>query len=336
MIERNERQRVIGGFRPTSEMTVGHYAGAIKPALEIQDDPNSDLYLFVADIHGITNKDPRIVAPYRHEVVKDCMALGVDPQRTNIYMQSDVETSIVPIANRIAPYVNVGELARIPTLKEMMRPALREDKNVNHANLAMLGYPALMAADIYAQEAWVVAAGDDQAPNVELTRKIARRFNKEFGESVLVEPRLLAINALRVLSLDGKSKMIPENPDQAILLSDDPDHARAKIRTSVTAEAGSWNSALDSHFKVAKKLVNNEELLDDLRELKAAHLAGKSVMADFKSVWGDATEQFLVDFQARKRAIADDDVKGALTYNADTAQRNGERMLRKIKQVMGF
>lgn len=331
-----ERTRVISGFRPTNETTIGHYVGAIKPSLEIQEDPNSDLYLFVADIHGITDKDPRDVAEYRHNIVKDCMALGIDAERTNIYMQSDVETSVVPIANRIAPCVNVGELSRIPTLKEMMKASLRKGEDVSQANLAMLSYPALMAADIYAQEATVVAAGEDQAPNVELARKIARKFNREFGESVLVEPQLLSINALRILSLDGKSKMASNNPAQAILLSDDPEQAKAKIRSSVTAHAGQWNPVIESHFRVAEATTTNEEQLDELRRLRVAHNAGKAVMGEFKRTWAVITEEFLEDFQSKRAGINDADTQSALRYNADTAERNAERTLRKIKTATGF
>ncbi len=334
MIE-HERRRVISGFRPTSETTVGHYVGAIRPSLEIQNDPGSELYLFVADLHGVTNKDPRDVAQYRHEVVKDCMALGIDAGHTNIYMQSDVETTIVPIANRIAPYVNVGELSRIPTLKELMRPGLRKGENVGQANLAMLGYPALMAADIYAQEAELVAAGEDQAPNVELARRLARRFNREFGKVILVEPQLLSIDALRVLSLDGKSKMTSSNPAQAILLSDDPEQAKAKIRSSTTAQSGEWNPVIASHFRVAERMAS-DETQDELTRLKSAHNDGRTVMAEFKRTWGEITAEFLQDFQLKRGKINDDDVRSALRYNADVAERNAEETLRNIKDAMGF
>jgi tryptophanyl-tRNA synthetase len=331
-----DNHRVISGFRPTNDLTVGQYLGAIKPALKIQNDPNAELYLFVADILGITNNDPRTVAPYRHEIVKDCMALGVDPVKTNIYMQSDVETSVIPIANRIARYVSVSELTRIPTLKDLMRPDLRENEFLNQANLAMFNYPTLMAADIFAQEADLVAAGEDQSANVELARNIARTFNSEFGEPILVEPRLLAIDAPRILALDGKSKMATDNPEQSILLSDDPERARAKIRASVTTVAGSWTDVLASHFAIAEGLTEDQAVLEELQKQKSAHLAGRSVMATFKETWGDITELFLADFQKAKENIDDDDVQGALLYNADTAERNAEKMLRTIKHVMGF
>lgn len=332
----HERTRVISGFRPTKETTIGHYVGAIKSSLETQDNTNDDLYLFVADIHGITDKDPRDVATYRHNIVKDCMALGINAEKTTIYMQSDVEKSVVPIASRIAPYVNVGELSRIPTLKEIMRGSLRKGEDVNQANLAMLSYPALMAADIYAQEATVVVAGKDQAPNIELARKIARKFNREFDTSLLVEPQLVSINALRILSLDGKSKMASSNPDQAILLSDDPGLARAKIQSSTTAQSGEWNAVIESHFRIAESMTDDDATLDNLHSLKISHLANKAVMAEFKRTWSELTEQFLVNFQTKRKKISDDDVQDALLYNADTAERNAEKVLLKIKSVTGF
>lgn len=333
-------EKVITGFRPTSDLTVGNYLGAIKPAIDLQNQPGTDLYVFVADIHGLTDHDPRDLAPYRSEVVRDCMALGIDPQRSTVYMQSDIEAPTTQIANRAAPYISVSELARTPNLKEKMQTAVRKGESESAesllANFGLLGYPVLMAADIYAQDARKVAVGEDQEPHLELARTIARRFNARFDSSVLVEPRIVAIESLRILSLDGKGKMSKTNAPQALLLTDDPDAARRKIKKATTAEAGVWNDAIASHFMVAEATVKKDAWADELAQLKRAHMAGKAVMGDFKNLWGSITEDMLVDFQTRKALIHEDDVQSALRYGADKAGRNANAVLDRIKGTMGF
>ncbi len=332
--------RVISGFRPTSDLTVGNYLGGIKPTLEIQNNPENDLYVFVADLHGLTDHDPREIAPYRSEVVHDCLALGVDPDKTTIYLQSEIEAPVTQIANRLAPYVSVAELARTPNLKEKMQTALRkgdlESGDELKANFGLLGYPVLMAADIFAQETPLVAVGEDQEPHLELARKLASRFNSRFGNEALVEPRILAVESLRILSLDGKGKMSKTNPNQAILLTDEPDLARRKIKRAATANSGEWNETVDSHFLVAKETTTDEGHLDELKDLKKAHMAGKAVMGSFKALWGDITEDLLLEFQTRKAAISEEYVDKVLEDGASKAHQNATEVLGKMKSSMGF
>lgn len=333
-------QRVISGFRPTSDLTVGNYLGAIRPSIELQENPDNDLYVFVADMHGLTDHDPREIAPYRTEVVHDCLALGIDPNKTTLYLQSDIEEPVTQIANRLSPYISVAELARTPNLKEKMQTAVRrgeaDSDDALKANFGLLGYPVLMAADIYSQEAPLVAVGEDQEPHLELARRIAGRFNKRFESDILVEPRILAVEGLRVLGLDGKGKMSKTNPNQAIILTDDPDHARRKIKRATTAPTGEWNPVLESHFTVAEHTTNDPAVVEELHALRAAHLEGRPVMGDFKRTWGDVTETLLVDFQARKAEIDTADVNNVLAEGAGRARLNAGRVLSGMKETMGL
>ena len=339
MSETIDTKRIISGFRPTSDLTVGNYLGAIKPVLDIQNDPSNEQYVFVADLHGLTDHDPREIGPYRDEVVQDCLALGVDPEKTTLYMQSAIEAEVVQIANRTAPYVSVSELARTPNLKEKMQTAVRkgttDSENSLSANFGLLGYPVLMAADIYAQDAPHVAVGEDQEPHLELARTIANRFNGRFETPILVSPRILAIEAVRVMALDGKGKMSKTNPNQAVILTDDPDDARKKIGRAVTGAAGEWNPILDSHFKLAHAL-SDEEARAELEEIRAAHMDGKPVMGQFKKAWADSTEKMLVDFQVNKAKISQEDVDDALRHGAMKAKANATRVLQSMKEVMEF
>lgn len=332
--------RVITGFRPTSDLTLGNYLGAVKPSIEIQDDPTKELYVFVADLHGLTDTDPREIEPYRFSVVRDLIAMGIHPEKSTMYMQSDIESPIAQIANRLAPYISVSELARTPNLKEKMQDAVKkgdaESDEALKANFALLGYPVLMAADIFAQQSELVAVGEDQVPHLELARSIARRFNNKLENEVLVEPKLLAFESLRILSLDGKGKMSKTNPNQAILLTDDPEMAAKKIKGAMTAGAGESNEVLDSHFIVAESTANTEEQKTRLNEIKVAHFAGKAVMKEFKELWSEITIEMLESFQKSKAAISDDEVKGSLLYSGDKAERNALNTLSRMKKAMGF
>ncbi len=332
--------RVITGFRPTSNLTMGNYLGAVRPTVELQDDPSKELYVFVADLHGLTDNDPSELAEYRHAVVHDLLALGINPQRTTVYMQSDIESSVVGIANRVGPYINVGALAGTPSIKDKMHDAVRkgnaENEEVTSANFALLGYPVLMAADIYAQSADSVPVGNDQDAHLELARGISRKFNKAFDCDILVEPKNLALASLSVKALDGKGKMSKTFPNQAIILNDDPELASKKISKAVTAEAGGWNDALESHFLVAEQTAQTDEDKQRLAEIKAAHRDGASVMGDFKKLWSKVTAEFLADFQTKRANINEDDTHGALRYGADRAERNAQQTLNEMKQVMGF
>lgn len=334
------RQRVLSGFRPTSDLTIGNYFGAIKPALEIQDDDTKDLTVFVADLHGLTDSKPSEIAPYRKTVVHDCLALGIDPQKTTLYLQSDIEAPVSQIANRVSPYISVAELSRTPNLKEKLQHIRgeSEDSNVDTtaANLALLNYPVLMAADIYSQQAELVAVGEDQEPHLEITRKIARRFNRDFGDKLLVEPQILAIKALRILSLDGKGKMSKTNARQAILLTDDPDYARQKISKAATASTGEWNPVIESHFTIAEGLVTSIDQLQELNEMRDRHLGGVACMKEFKDLWADLVQDKLVDFQAKRAQLNEKDVDEALRKGESRAYVSAQRVLDSIKESTGF
>jgi len=334
VINREKNQRVISGFRPTSDLTLGNYFGAIRPALDIQEDETKDLTVFVADMHGLTDHHPTEIAPYRKDVMRDCLAAGIDPDKTTLYIQSDIEEPLVQIANRVAPYVSVGELLRTPNLKEKMQAAKAGEDDSLNANLSLLSYPVLMAADIYSQQAPLVAVGKDQQPHLEISRKIARRFNNAFGRNVLVEPQSLALRSIHILALNGKGKMSKTNPTQAIMLNDDPEYARQKVQKATTAQAGSWNDLLRSHFMIADGFADELESAK-LMHVKRDHTEGRPVMGQFKKIWGDIIVRTLAEFQEKRDAITEDEVDAAIAKGEQKAYVSAERVLDSMKDVMG-
>ncbi len=170
---------ILSGIRATGRLHFGNFLGAVQNFVKFQQPGNTCLY-FVADWHTLTTLDdaPKLRGNLI-EIVKDYIAAGLDPEQSIIYAQSSV-----PELSELCLYLSMvqplGELERVPTFKDLVR------KNPDNVNLGLITYPVLMAADILGPKATLVPVGEDQVPNVEMARSIARRFNKHFGETFVV------------------------------------------------------------------------------------------------------------------------------------------------------
>lgn len=197
---------VLSGIRATGRLHFGNFLGAVRHFVDYQQDGNTCLY-FIADLHTLTTlKDPEELRGNLIEIVKDYLAAGLDPEKSVLYAQSSVPelSELCLLLSMVQP---VGDLQRIPTFKEKVR------KHPDDVNLGLLTYPVLMAADILGPKATLVPVGEDQVPNVELARSLARKFNERFGETFVV-PEMLA-SMIRVPGLDGE-KMGKSASDNAI------------------------------------------------------------------------------------------------------------------------
>jgi len=205
--------------------------------------------VFVADLHAMTDNEPKIVKQYIYNVVADYLALGLDPDKTIIFLQSDIASEVTTLTAFLARLISVAELLRVPTLKEK----LKKNAKPESANALLLLYPVMMASDILLQRAKLVAVGEDQMPHIELTRELARRFNKKYSK-VFPIPKALEIKPLRILSLKGEGKMSKSKPEGAIFLTDDFDTVTRKIKNAETAFEGEMNKKLESLILIAKNL----------------------------------------------------------------------------------
>lgn len=237
---------ILTGIRPTGDLTIANYLGAVAPIIELQAQGLSPL-VFVADLHAITDQEPAAVKQYIRGVVADYIALGIDPKKTKIYLQSDIAGEVTIFTVLLARLVSVAELLRVPTLKDKLKKNARPET----ANASLLLYPVMMAADILLNRAKKVAVGEDQLPHIEFTRLVARRFNKRYGK-VFPIPEVLQIKPLRILSLKGEGKMSKTNPGGAIFLTDDLKTVANKIKSAETAFEGVMNEKLESLILIAK------------------------------------------------------------------------------------
>jgi len=222
----NERGRVFSGARPTGRQHLGNYLGAIRNYVALQDD--YDCVYCIVDLHALTTlEDTSKLREWTYEMALDWLAAGIDPEErdTILFVQSHVPqvTQLHTLLSMVTP---LGRLTRLPTFKEKVR---QQPENVNYG---LVGYPVLMAADITLYKADTVPVGVDQAPHLEFTRDIVRRFNHRYGD-VLIEPEAKYTDFPKVLGLDGENKM-SKSLDNYIEIAASPEEIEKRVMTMVT------------------------------------------------------------------------------------------------------
>ncbi|MCI0476062.1 MAG: tryptophan--tRNA ligase, partial [Anaerolineales bacterium] len=216
------------GDRPTGPLHLGHYVGTLANRVRLQDE--YEVFLVVADYHALTRDQEKahIVATrqFSRELVLDYLAVGIDPDKTTMYVQSDVP-SVCELHLLFSMLITTPRLDRVPTLKEVM-----DAEHIENPTYGLLGYPVLQAADILHVKANLVPVGKDQESHIEVTRELARRFNFLYGE-VFPEPDALIGDVPTLPGTDGKSKM-SKSVGNAIFLSDDAKTVEQKVRAMYT------------------------------------------------------------------------------------------------------
>lgn len=223
------KPRILTGDRPTGPLHIGHYFGALKQRVELQD--KYDTFIIIADVQALTDNflTPQKVRDNVREVVMDNLAVGIDPQKSTIFIQSLIP-EIAELTVFYSNLVTVARLERNPTTKEELKQ--KEKLFKNNVTFGFLGYPVSQAADITAFQAELVPVGEDQIPHIEITREIVRKFNEIYGPT-LVEPKAKVSTFPRVKGLDGSSKM-GKSLNNGISLSDSPDIVRQKVKMAYT------------------------------------------------------------------------------------------------------
>jgi tryptophanyl-tRNA synthetase len=224
-----KRPRILSGMRPTGPLHLGNYMGALENWVRLQD--THECHFMIADWHSLTTDytDPSEVRENGKDVATDWLAAGLDPARSTLFIQSLVpqHAELHLLLSMIVP---VPWLERVPSYKEQQQNLSGKDLST----YGFLGYPLLQTADIVIYKADAVPVGEDQAPHVEITREIVRRFNNLYGE-VFPEPQTLLTEAKRIPGTDGRK--MSKSYGNAIYLKDDPETIRQKLRPMVTDPA---------------------------------------------------------------------------------------------------
>ena len=322
---------MLTGVRPTGNLHVGNYVGAIKPFVELQQTGVRS-FVFVADLHALTDHEPKEIKEFTREVVADYIALGLDPEKNVIYTQSAIGYQTTFLMALLARETTTAELLRVPTIKDKLKGARPET-----ANALLLLYPVMMASDILLHRARRVPVGDDQTAHLEVMRELARGFNDKYG-SVFPIPEAQKIRTFRILSLKGAGKMSKSIPEGSIFLTDDPKKVEKKIRTAETATEGTMTPSLESHMILAKELSPDKKTVIEINDIINAHLAGKQVMGDFKKLLADLISNFLISFQERRAGIIKKPgyIEDILSEGAKVARESAEETLSLVRKAMGI
>jgi tryptophanyl-tRNA synthetase len=226
-----KKKRILTGDRPTGRLHIGHYFGSLVKRLELQENDEYDPYILIADVQALTDNfnNPEKVRKNVREVAMDYLSVGINPEKTTIYIQS-----MIPETAELTVYysnlVTIARLQRNPTVKTEI--AQKRDLFGESVTYGFLGYPVSQAADITSFEGNLVPVGEDQLPLIEQCKEIVRKFNSIYGE-VLTEPEAVLSNAKRIKGLDGNEKM-GKSLGNAIYLSDSVEEVNKKVMSAVT------------------------------------------------------------------------------------------------------
>jgi tryptophanyl-tRNA synthetase len=226
-----EKKRILTGDRPTGKLHIGHYFGSLKKRVELQNSGEYEPYILIADVQALTDNfnNPEKVRKNVREVAMDYLSVGIDPNKTTIYIQSMI-SEVAELTVFYSNLVTIARLERNPTVKTEI--AQKKEIFGESVTYGFLGYPVSQAADITAFEGKMVPVGEDQLPLIEQCREIVRKFNSIYGD-VLVEPEAVLSSGKRIKGLDGNEKM-GKSLGNAIYLSDSEEEITKKVMSAVT------------------------------------------------------------------------------------------------------
>ena len=315
--------RTVSGMRPTGPLHIGHYFGALKNWIDMQND--HEAFFFVADWHALTSNyaDTSKLPQYVRDMVVDWMSAGLDPEKCAIYRQSDIrETAELHLLlSMITP---LGWLERCPTYKEQQQNITDKDLG----NYGFLGYPVLMTADIIQHRPHWVPVGQDQQPHLELAREIVRRFNGMYNTQVFPEPEARLTPAAKCPGLDGRK--MSKSYGNGIFLQDTLEDLTPKVKTMFTDPArlrksDPGNPDVCNLFPY-HKLLASPEVQAEVREGCTGATMG---CVNCKKMFLQNLQNFLEPLHERRAAIL---AKPGLVEEVLAAGR--ERAAKSVKDTM--
>jgi tryptophanyl-tRNA synthetase len=325
---------VLTGDRTTGPLHVGHYAGSLRNRVALQE--THEQFLLLADAQALTDNgdDPARVRRNVLEVALDYLAVGIDPERTAICLQSALP-ALPELTMLYMNLVTVARLERNPTIKDEIRQRGFE----RDIPAGFLCYPVAQAADITAFKATVVPVGEDQAPIIELTNEVVRRVNRIAAREVLPEATALIAKVGRLPGLDGKAKM-SKSAGNALPLSAEPDEIRAAVRKMFT-DPGHLRAEDPGRVEgnvVFTWLDAFDEDSATVEDLKARYRAGGLGDAVVKRRLEDILQALLAPIRERRRALAADPghVAGVLRAGTQRAREVTQATLTEVRDGIGL
>ncbi len=325
-------ETVVSGIRPTGNLHLGNYFGAMKNFIKMQNENNC--YFFIADYHSLTtHPTPGDLHGSVKQVLAEYLACGLDPEKATIYIQSDVPevTELYLLLNMNA---YIGELERTTSFKDKVR------KQPENVNAGLLTYPVLMAADIIIHNAAKVPVGKDQEQNLEMARKFARRFNNIYKVDYFKEPQPYNFGEalIKIPGLDGTGKM-GKSEGNGIFLIDEEKALKKKVMRAVTD-----SGPTEMNSEMPEPIQNLFTLMDVVSE-KSTIEYFKEKYASCEIRYGDLKKQLAEDINTFVAPIREkiNDIKSNDEYlrkvakiGAEKARESAAKTVKDVREIIGF
>jgi tryptophanyl-tRNA synthetase len=320
----------LSGIQPTGRLHLGNYLGALQNFVTLQNSNRYACFFMLADLHSLTEPyEPKEKTQQTLELAAAYLAAGLDPKRSTIFLQSLVpeHSELAWIFSTITP---LGELERMTQYKDKV------SRQPEHTNVGLLTYPVLMAVDILLYKPVAVPVGDDQVQHLELTRTIARAFNRRFGKT-FPEPKALHTPVPRLMSLtDPTRKMSKSEPAGCLFLDDPPAVIEHKVRRAVTdtAPAGEMSPGVQNLFLLLRSFSD----VRTVQRFEAAHATGTIRYSELKEALGRDIAKALAPFQKRYAALAarPATLRRTLTTGAARARQTAGASAAEVREKIGL
>jgi tryptophanyl-tRNA synthetase len=322
-------KRIFSGAQPTGNIHLGNYLGALRNWVALQHEYES--FFCIVNLHAITaRQDPNLLAEKTRELARIYIAVGIDPSISTIFVQSDVaeHAELTWVLNCIA---RMSELERMTQFKDKAR------KQTENVGVGIFDYPVLMAADILLYQTDLVPVGEDQKQHLELTRDLAIRFNRDYGDTFRIPDAYIPKVGARIMSLSDPTKKMSKSDDDpagCVMLLDDADSIQRKFKRAVT------DSGTEIRFDASRPAITNLLTIFQLLTGQApdeieSHFAGKGY-GQLKQELAEITIEFLRPLREKVESISDNELGAILDQGRQKARGIAQATLENVMARLGI
>ena len=320
-----QRMRILSGMRPTGRFHLGNYLGAAKNWVELQDQ--YECFYFVADYHALTTEpDGRKAEEKVFDLTADLLAVGIDPERSVVYLQSHVP-EVAELTLLLSMVTPLSWVMRTPAFKEKAK--LHPD----NVNLGLLSYPVLQGADILLVKGVGVPVGKDQLAHVELVREVARRFNRTYAQ-VFPEPRALLTETPLIKGTDGKQRM-SKTVGNIVGVTDEPDVIRKQVLSMVTDVKRTYKTQ-PGHPRTCNVCATYKYFFDDWQHYWDMCRKAEIGCHDKKKLLADRIIDTFRPFREVRAELSPEQVAGVLERGSEKARDVARHTMAEVRRAVGL
>ncbi len=324
---------LLTGDRPSGKLHLGHYVGSLISRLQLQEKSEYDSYIMIADIQALTDNfsTPQQIRANVYEVLKDYIAVGLDPKKNTFFIQSQI-TELNELTTYLLNLVSLNRLRRNPTLKR----EITEKKYGESPPMGFLCYPVSQIADITLFNSEIVPVGEDQIPMIELTNDIVGKFNKIYNTNCLKTCMAYLSKTPRLIGLHGRAKA-SKSLGNVIFLSDSSEVIKKKVfsmYTDPTHLRASDPGKVDGNvvFVYLDAFHPSPEVVS---ELKKKYKKGGLGDVDLKNILNDTLQDFLAPIRKRREKIVQSDLEAIIDNGNKKARTIAQKTIKKVRSAIG-